>query len=52
MYLKGILKDLPNQILSLEFPITTTILKMEGVNDEYYILLGRPCLWQPKIRHD
>jgi len=37
----GILRDLPIRISRLEFLITTTILRMEGLNEEYSMLLGR-----------
>jgi hypothetical protein len=48
----GILKDLSIRIFGLEFFITATILRMEGLNNEDSMLLGRLWLWQVKVHHD
>jgi hypothetical protein len=46
------LKDLSIWIFGLEFLITATILRMEGLNNEDSMLLGRLWLWQAKVHHD
>jgi hypothetical protein len=48
----GIFKDLSIQIFGLEFFIIAIILKMEGLNNKYSMLLGRLWLRQAKVHHD
>lgn len=48
----GLFKDFPIQIFGLEFLSIATVLRMEGFNNKYSILLGRPWLWQTKVHHD
>lgn len=48
----GIFKNLPIRISSLEFLIIARVLRMEGLNNEYSMLLGRPWLQQFKVHHD
>jgi len=48
----GIFKNLLIRIFGLEFFIIARVLRMEGLNNEYSMLLGRPWLQQSKVHHD
>jgi hypothetical protein len=48
----GTFKNLLIRISSLEFLIITRVPRMEGLNNEYSMLLGRPWLQQFKVHHD
>jgi hypothetical protein len=46
------IKDLLIWIFGLEFFIIVIILKMEGLNNKYSMLLGRLELQQANVNHD
>jgi hypothetical protein len=48
----GILKDFPIKVVGANFKVIIIVLQMEGGNEEYSLLLGRPWLLETKDCHD
>lgn len=48
----GILQSIVLDIGGISFSMAFVVLSMEDTLEEYSMLLGRPWLWQAKVRHD